>query len=257
MNTCKRCKATAPIGLDEVIFDLDGTPPDIGFPDPLLAETEPNGLLAVGGDLSETRVLSAYRHGIFPWYSAGQPILWWSPAPRMVLYPADFHVSRSLRRSMRRRGFELSVNQAFGGVIRACAAPRDGQPGSWLLAEMIAAYEVLHSSGHAHSIEVWLNEELVGGLYGIGLGEVFFGESMFSRQTDASKVAMAMLVEIAEALPLRLIDCQIYTAHLASLGAREISRALFQQTLEEALERPTTPLGALPRCRADALRWAA
>jgi leucyl/phenylalanyl-tRNA--protein transferase len=158
---------------------------------------------------------------------------------------------------MRRRGFELSVDQAFGRVIRACAAPRNGQPGSWLLAEMIAAYEALHRSGHAHSIEVWLNEDLVGGLYGIGLGEVFFGESMFSLQTDASKVAMAMLVEIAEALPLRLIDCQIHTDHLASLGAREIGRAHFQRILEEALVRPARPLGALPRCRANGLRWAA
>ena len=126
-----------------MIFDLDGTPPDIGFPDPRLAETEPNGLLAVGGDLSETRVLNAYRHGIFPWYSAGQPILWWSPAPRMVLYPADFHVSRSLRRSMRRRGFELSVDQAFGRVIRACAAPRDDSDGTWLMPELIRPFHLV------------------------------------------------------------------------------------------------------------------
>ncbi len=240
-----------------MIFDLDGTPPDIGFPDVTLAETEPNGLLAIGGDLSPQRVLGAYRRGIFPWYSAGQPILWWSPAPRMVLYPGELHVSRSLRKSLRRRGYEVSLNQAFADVIRACAAPRDAQPGTWLLPEMIDAYGELHRAGFAHSIEVWLGEELVGGLYGIALGQMFFGESMFSRKTDASKVAIALLAELSLKQPFRLIDCQVYTEHLASLGAREISRELFQATLEQGTAAPARPLDRLPRRPARLLEAAA
>jgi len=240
-----------------VIFDLDGTPPDIGFPDVTLAETEPNGLLAIGGDLSPQRVLGAYRRGIFPWYSAGQPILWWSPAPRMVLYPGELHVSRSLRKSLRRRGYEVSLNQAFADVIRACAAPRDAQPGTWLLPEMIDAYGELHRAGFAHSIEVWLGEELVGGLYGIALGQMFFGESMFSRKTDGSKVAIALLAELSLKQPFRLIDCQVYTEHLASLGAREISRELFQATLEQGTAAPARPLDRLPRRPARLLEAAA
>lgn len=240
-----------------MIFDLDGTPPDIGFPDVTLAETEPNGLLAIGGDLSPQRVLGAYRRGIFPWYSAGQPILWWSPAPRMVLYPGELHVSRSLRKSLRRRGYEVSLNQAFADVIRACAAPRDAQPGTWLLPEMIDAYGELHRAGFAHSIEVWLGEELVGGLYGIALGQMFFGESMFSRKTDGSKVAIALLAELSLKQPFRLIDCQVYTEHLASLGAREISRELFQATLEQGTAAPARPLDRLPRRPARLLEAAA
>jgi leucyl/phenylalanyl-tRNA--protein transferase len=239
-----------------VIFDLDGTPPDIGFPDAALAETEPNGLLAIGGDLSEERVLNAYRHGIFPWYSAGQPILWWSPAPRMVLYPAEFHVSRSLRKSLRSRGYQISVDQAFTAVIRACAAPRDARAETWLVPEMIESYAALHRAGFAHSIEVWRSEKLVGGLYGIALGQMFFGESMFSRQTDASKAAMALLAELALEQPFELIDCQIYTDHLARLGAREIDRALFQQAVGRATRAPAKPLGQLQRRPAGSLRWA-
>lgn len=238
-----------------MIFDLDGTPPDIGFPDVSLAETEPNGLLAVGGDLSQERLLQAYRHGIFPWYSAGQPILWWSPAPRMVLYPAEFHVSRSLRRSLRKGGYEVSVNLAFEQVIRACALPRDHQ-GTWLLDEMIASYIALHRSGYAHSVEVWRGNELAGGLYGVAMGRIFFGESMFSRHTDASKVAMALLTEIATQHPFHLIDCQVYTGHLASLGAREVSREVFQQTIEGAVAAPTPPLGRRSARPAASLGWA-
>ena len=237
-----------------MIFDLDGTPPDIGFPDPGLAESEPNGLLAVGGDLSETRVLNAYRRGIFPWYSAGQPILWWSPAPRMVLYPGALHVSRSLRRSLRRRAYQVSVNQSFEAVIRACAAPRGSQSGTWLVTAMIESYLSLHRAGHAHSIEVWHGNDLVGGLYGIQLGQMFFGESMFSRATDASKTALVLLDEIAATQPLRLIDCQVYTDHLASLGARELGRDQFRREMASAVAADAAALS--PRPRYDAAKLA-
>jgi leucyl/phenylalanyl-tRNA--protein transferase len=239
-----------------VIFDLDGTPPDIGFPDPALAETEPNGLLAIGGDLSGTRVLRAYRQGIFPWYSTGQPILWWSPAPRMVLYPREFHVSRSLRRSMRQRGYDVSINQAFEDVIRGCAAPRQHEPGTWLMPEMIDSYVALNAAGHAHSVEVWRRNELAGGLYGIAIGQAFFGESMFSRHTDASKIALALLTEVALQQPFELIDCQIYTDHLARLGAREISREAFQNALETAATQASALLGRRNRRPAAQLGWA-
>jgi len=239
-----------------VIFDLDGTPADIGFPDPGLAESDPNGLLAIGGDLSPARVLAAYRQGVFPWYNAGQPILWWSPAPRMVLYPAEFHCARSLRRSLRNRGYDVSVNLAFEQVIRACAEPRGPKEGTWLLPEMIESYAALNHAGHTHSFEVWLDGELVGGLYGIAIGQVFFGESMFSRRTDASKVALGLLVETALGQPFRLIDCQIYTEHLASLGAREISREAFQDGLQAAVAAPSAGLGTVARRPAAGLRWA-
>lgn len=229
-----------------MIFDLDGTAPDAGFPPTRLAETEPNGLLAVGGDLSATRLLQAYRRGIFPWYSAGQPILWWSPAPRMVLCPAEFRVSRSLRRSIRRRGYRVSIDQAFASVIRACAEDRPGSPGTWLVPDMLAAYCALHAEGHAHSIEVWLDGALVGGLYGVAIGQMFFGESMFSRMNDASKVALALLSELALAHPFRLIDCQVYTPHLASLGAREIPRDEFERILAEATTSSAPTLAARP-----------
>jgi leucyl/phenylalanyl-tRNA--protein transferase len=225
-----------------VIFDLDGTKPEVGFPDTRLAESDPNGLLAIGGDLSEARLLIAYRRGIFPWYSVGQPILWWSPAPRMVLYPQELHVSRSLRKSLRNRGFEVSVDMAFDAVIRACAAPRDDSDGTWLVPEMINSYTALHRVGHAHSIETWLRGELVGGLYGVMIGSVFFGESMFSRRSDASKVAFTQLAEIGRSLPLQFIDCQIYTDHLASLGARQLDREVFQAELAKAVDVPTMAL---------------
>lgn len=225
-----------------MIFDLDGTMPNVGFPDTRLAESDPNGLLAIGGDLSEARLLSAYRRGIFPWYSVGQPILWWSPAPRMVLYPNELHVSRSLRKSLRNRGFEVSVDMAFDTVIRACAAPRDDSDGTWLVPEMIDSYTSLYRAGHAHSIETWLRGELVGGLYGVMIGSAFFGESMFSRRSDASKVAFTQLAEIGRALPLHFIDCQIHTDHLGTLGARQIDRDLFQTELQAAVKTPTAPL---------------
>ncbi len=240
-----------------MIFDLDGTPANIGFPDTTLAESDPNGLLAIGGDLSPTRLLNAYRRGIFPWYSAGQPILWWSPAPRMVLFPEELHVSRSLRRSMRRSGFSVSIDTAFEAVIRACAAPRSAKEGTWLLPEMIDAYQALNRSGHAHSFEVWHDRDLVGGLYGVAIGQLFFGESMFSRRSDASKIALSLLAEVALDQPYRLIDCQVYTAHLSRLGAREIPRAEFQQTLATAVDARSLPLMPSSRRPAGSLRWAA
>ncbi len=227
-----------------MIFDLDGTPPEIGFPDTGLAETDPNGLLAIGGDLSQQRLLHAYRSGIFPWYSTDQPILWWSPAPRMVLFPHALHVSRSLRRSMRNKGYRVSIDTAFEAVIRACAAPRNGQGGTWLLPEMIQSYVDLHRAGHAHSFEVWEADELVGGLYGVSIGQAFFGESMFSRRSDASKIAMCLLAERAAEVPYRIIDCQIHTDHLAGLGACEIDRERFHQELEAAVDADAAPLTA-------------
>ena len=239
-----------------MIFDLDGTPPDIGFPDTSLAETEPNGLLAIGGDLSQARILGAYRRGIFPWFSPGQPILWWSPAPRMVLFPGEFHCSRSLRRSLRNRGYQVSINLAFEDVIGACAGPRRPHEGTWLLPEMIESYVALNLAGHAHSIEVWLDDDLVGGLYGIAIGQVFFGESMFSRRTDASKVALSRLTEIASNHPFQLIDCQIHTEHLASLGAREVAREAFQQILNTAVSLPAAELGTQPARPAADIRCA-
>ncbi|MCB1802342.1 MAG: leucyl/phenylalanyl-tRNA--protein transferase [Gammaproteobacteria bacterium] len=228
-----------------MIFDLDHTPADCAFPDTCLAEIEPNGLLAIGGDLREARLLNAYRHGIFPWYSAGQPILWWSPTPRMVLFPAEFRMSRSLRKTLRNHDYQLSVDRDFDAVIRGCAAPRNAAPGTWLVTPMIQAYQGLHRAGHAHSIEVWHDQELIGGLYGMAIGRAFFGESMFSRRTDASKCALALLVELAHQQPFALIDCQVYTPHLASLGAREIERPRFEQLLQQAVDETSSPLQAI------------
>ena len=221
-----------------MIFDLDGTPPGTPFPDPALAETEPDGLLAVGGDLSPERLVNAYRQGIFPWYSAGQPLLWWSPDPRMVLFPERLHVSRSLRRTLRRGTFEVTFDRDFGAVIRACAAPRDDGGGTWITAQMIDAYERLHRLGLAHSVEAWHRGELVGGLYGVALGSLFFGESMFSTMSDASKVAFVRLVQTLQAAGCPLIDCQVYTAHLASLGAEPIPRARFLELLAAHIDAP-------------------
>ena len=240
-----------------MIFDLDETPSDLGFPDGRLAESEPNGLLAFGGDLSIERLLSAYRHGVFPWYSDGQPILWWNPAPRMVLYPGELHVARSLRRSLRNRGYEGSIDSSFDRVIRACAASRGDRPGTWLVPEMIDAYLALHEAGHAHSIEIWSEGELVGGLYGVAIGQMFFGESMFSRRTDSSKAALVVLVEIAADHPFQLIDCQIHTAHLASLGAREIRREHFERALRSAVQSEAPQLEPRSRWPLSNLRCAA
>jgi leucyl/phenylalanyl-tRNA---protein transferase len=188
---------------------------------------EPPGLLAAGGDLSPTRLLAAYERGVFPWYSAQQPILWWSPDPRMVLFPEEFKCSRSLCKTLRHGPFSTRVDQAFGATIRGCAAPRRSGPDTWLNAEMIQSYDQLHELGFGHSVETYRADQLVGGLYGIQLGQVFFGESMFSLERYASKVALARLVEECRARGIKVIDCQVASAHLAGLGAREVSRSQF------------------------------
>jgi leucyl/phenylalanyl-tRNA--protein transferase len=200
---------------------------NLDFPDVSLALREPDGLLAVGGDLTTDRIMSAYRRGIFPWYSENQPILWWSPDPRTVLFPARLKISRSLRKTLRRARFRVSMDEAFQQVIAACAAPRPGSSGTWITREMADAYNRLHRSGYAHSVECWIDGQLAGGLYGVAIGRVFFGESMFSRVSDASKVAFAWLVRQLRAWGFGLVDCQVYSAHLASLGAEEIPRAKF------------------------------
>jgi len=207
----------------------DGSP----FPPVERALRQPNGLLAAGGDLSPARLLDAYRHGIFPWFNEDDPVLWWSPDPRMVLFPAAFKVSRSLRRTLARKHYEVRIDSAFEQVMRACAAPRHGQAGSWIHQEMIAAYTALHRMGYAHSVETWMDGELAGGLYGMAIGKMFFGESMFSRRTDASKIALAHLAAQLARWNFGMIDCQMNTAHLASLGAREIPRTEFIGRLQE------------------------
>lgn len=206
------------------------------FPDVKLALREPDGLLAVGGNLDPRRLVAAYRHGIFPWFNEDQPILWWSPNPRAVLFPGHLKISRSLRKTLRKELFTVSADRAFAEVIEACSAPRqygkNPEAGTWITAEMKQAYIQLHNNGLAHSIECWKNNELVGGLYGVAIGQVFFGESMFTRVTDASKVAFVYLVKQLTRWGFALIDCQIHSAHLESLGAESISRERFTQLLD-------------------------
>lgn len=208
------------------------------FPPPQLARED--GLLAVGGDLSIPRLLLAYQTGIFPWYSPGESILWWAPDPRLVLFPDEFHLSRRLTRKVRQNLFEVTMDEAFADVIRQCAHTRlQEDQGTWLDEAMIAAYCTLHELGYAHSVECWRQGELAGGLYGVSLGKTFFGESMFSKETDSSKVALAGLVRQLMAWDYDMIDCQVGTGHLMSLGAREISAADFMQLLEQSLAQPT------------------
>ena len=253
---------------------------DIPFPPVEQALRAPNGLLAAGGSLTPARLLDAYYHGIFPWFNAGDPILWWSPDPRMVLFPEEFRISRSLRKTLRKRIYEIRTDTAFEQVMRACAAPRGGQAGTWIHGEMIAAYTELHRMGMAHSVEAWIPKtsfqlqvegetrrqrandmdsapstamsercsqhsiadelelELVGGLYGISIGRMFYGESMFSRSPDASKAAFAHLAAQLRRWNFGMIDCQMNTPHLASLGAREIPRTEFIQRLQELIHYP-------------------
>ena len=211
----------------------DSAPPR-AFPDVDVALLEPNGLLALGGDLSAPRLLYAYAHGIFPWYSEEQPIMWWSPDPRMVLEPANLKVSRSLRKRIRSGHYQVTHDRCFEQVVRACAAPRAASSGTWILPEMCAAYVNLHNLGHAHSVECWSGEELVGGLYGVAIGQAFFGESMFSRRADASKVALTHLC----AAGYQLIDCQLPSEHLASLGAGLIPRAQFCARIDDLCRQP-------------------
>ncbi|HEY9100359.1 MAG TPA: leucyl/phenylalanyl-tRNA--protein transferase [Thiobacillus sp.] len=208
------------------------------FPPVETALKDPNGLLAMGGDLSLERLLDAYRHGIYPWFNPGEPILWWSPDPRMVLVPSDIRVTRSLAKRIRNGGFELRVDTAFSQVMQACAAPRDGASATWISAEMVAAYTRLHQAGYAHSIETWHQGELVGGLYGVGIGRMFYGESMFSRMADASKVALVRLARQLQRWQFGLIDCQMETEHLASLGAHTVSRSEFTAQLAELVNLP-------------------
>jgi leucyl/phenylalanyl-tRNA---protein transferase len=211
---------------------------EISFPSPELAEG--NGLLAVGGDLSQERLLKAYSMGIFPWYSEDSPILWWSPDPRLVIFPDELRVSRSLKQCMRKGLFTVTMNKAFVQVMQACAEViRKGQSGTWITGEMIRAYSGLHAAGYAHSVEIWHEKNLVGGLYGIVLGKVFFGESMFARMSDASKVAFVTFVEHLKQQGFRLIDCQVQTEHLVSLGARNIPRSTFLKILKKSLSQPT------------------
>ena len=211
---------------------------DAPFPPPELALADPNGLLCAGGDLSPQRLLAAYRQGIFPWFSDGQPILWWSPDPRMVLFPAEFRISRSLGKTLRAGRYEVRLNSDFAAVIDACAHTwRPGQPGTWITPEMRRAYTRLHELGWAHSVETWVQgengDELAGGLYGLAIGRMFYGESMFSRRTDASKIAAAHLARFLESRNFGMVDCQMYTDHLASLGAREIPRTEFAARLAD------------------------
>ncbi|MDF1578738.1 MAG: leucyl/phenylalanyl-tRNA--protein transferase [Desulfurivibrionaceae bacterium] len=217
------------------VFQLDES---ISFPPPQMARED--GLLAVGGDLKPERLLLAYHLGIFPWYSQGEPILWWAPVPRMVLFPDDFHLSRSLARTMRRKTFTVTFDEAFPEVINNCAAIRlDRGEETWLGAEMIEAYCKLHELGYAHSVECWHGTELKGGLYGVSLGSVFFGESMFSLAPNGSKVAMAALVNQLVLWEFDLIDCQIHNSHLESLGAAEIPGDEFWERLALAVDKPT------------------
>jgi leucyl/phenylalanyl-tRNA--protein transferase len=217
---------------------LDGDTP---FPPLPSALKHPNGLLAAGGDLSPERLLDAYRRGIFPWFSAGDPILWWSPDPRMVLFPGELKISRSLAKTLRNRRYEARFDYGFSAVVARCAAPREGEPGTWISDVMLAAYGNLHRLGHAHSVETWIDGELAGGLYGVALGGVFFGESMFSRVRDASKIALVALVAHLKSRGYGLIDCQMRTRHLESLGAREIPRRRFARLLEELIHYPRAP----------------
>ena len=213
------------------------------FPPIESALDDPNGLLAAGGTLDVPRLLDAYRRGIFPWSSEGQPLLWWSPDPRMVLFTDEFTPSRSLRRRIREARFDVGIDTACDDVIAECAGPREGQAGTWITPEVRSAYGELHRRGYVHSVETWRAGRLVGGLYGVTLGRVFFGESMFAHEADASKVALAHLVERLRALDVPLIDCQQETAHLASLGGQPITRARFAVLLSELIHSTEAPAG--------------
>jgi leucyl/phenylalanyl-tRNA---protein transferase len=222
---------------------------DDPFPPLDAALKHPNGLLAAGADLSPRRLLAAYRQGIFPWYSADEPILWWSPDPRMVLIPSELKISRSLGKTLRNRDYEIRFDSAFAAVMQGCAArgadpasPGPSEAGTWITDEMRAAYQRLHELGYAHSAETWIEGELAGGLYGVAIGHMFYGESMFTRVRDASKIAMAHLVRRLQQQGCGMIDCQMYTHHLASLGARAIPRSEFSLRLRELVDYAATPM---------------
>ncbi len=207
------------------------SPQNLDFPPVEYAMDEPNGLLAAGGDLNPDRILAAYRQGIFPWFNPGDPILWWSPNPRTVIFPETHHVSKSLRKTLRKGVYRVTFDRAFVQVMQGCAAPRNYANGTWISEAIIASYTELHRRGFCHSVEVWLGDELVGGLYGLALGKVFFGESMFSRADNASKVGFTYLVRTLRDWGFQLIDCQVANEHLFSLGAKEIPREDFQELL--------------------------
>lgn len=216
------------------IFWISAADPPHAFPDIAHALTEPNGLLAAGGDLSTERLIFAYRHGIFPWYEQGQPILWWSPDPRCVLRAGDFRVSKRLARSLRTSGFRLAFNQRFAETVAGCALPRPGQQGTWITDDLAAAMRQMHASGWAHSVEVLHDDRLVGGLYGLAIGRMFFGESMFSLESNASKAALLAVCTMTAQSGFPLLDCQVESAHLMSLGASRMPRSEFRRVLERA-----------------------
>ena len=227
-------------------LDRDDDPARL--PDPSAALAEPNGLLAAGGALTPRWLIAAYRRGIFPWFSAGQPVLWWSPDPRAVFDPARFRPSRSLAQSIRNRGYETRIDADFAAVVAGCAAPRAADEGTWITPAMRRAYEELHRLGLAHSFETWAGGRLVGGLYGVRVGGMFFGESMFSAARDASKVALSRLIDEARATGIGLIDCQLPTPHLASLGAETLPRAAFLERLRGLIDAPA-PAPGVARAR--------
>ena len=217
----------------ESLYWLPRDDDEAPFPPVELALRDPDGLLAFGGSLSVQRLLHAYRQGIFPWYSEGQPIMWWSPDPRAVLFPDELKISRSLRKTLKKQLYTVTLDTAFAEVMDACAEPREDDAGTWITNEMKDAYYELHLKGHAHSVEAWQDGELVGGLYGVAIGKVFFGESMFTRRTDASKIAFVQLVQQLKRWGYALIDCQVHSGHLASLGAINIPRPEFVSLLDE------------------------
>jgi len=219
--------------------------PPTAFPPVDTALREPDGLLAAGGDLSPERLLAAYRRGIFPWYDDGQPLLWWSPDPRCVFLKGDLHLSRRLRRQLRQSTAEIRFNTAFDEVIRACAGPRRYQQGTWITDDMIDAYRELNATGWAHSIEVWQDNLLIGGLYGLIIGKAVFGESMFSKQANASKIALLLLNRLLDADQFGLVDCQVQSAHLLSMGASVVPRGRFTDLLDTLCE-PAEPFGNWP-----------
>ncbi|MFH1813791.1 MAG: leucyl/phenylalanyl-tRNA--protein transferase [Pseudomonadota bacterium] len=209
--------------------------PGAPFPPVERALREPDGLLAAGLELTPDRILDAYRRGIFPWFSEGQPVLWWSPDPRMVLLPSEIRITRSMLKVLRNRPYEVRCDSAFEAVMHACAAPRDGQAGTWISDEMIEAYTALHERGYAHSVETWIDGRLAGGLYGMAIGRMFYGESMFSTERDASKIALVHLARYLETRGFGLIDCQMNTGHLGSMGGREIPRREFCRVMAQCI----------------------
>ena len=211
-----------------------------GFPFPHYSKSSPEGILVVGGNTSPGMLLSAYSQGIFPWYSPGQPILWWSPDPRFVLFPGELHIPKRMKRSMGQRPFRVTMDMDFRGVIRSCAeTPRQHETGTWITEEMIEGYIRFHELGYAHSVEAWSEEELVGGVYGVSLGRCFFGESMFTRKSNASKIALFTLVEVLENEGFHIVDCQVYTENLERFGARDISRPRFYEHFAVGMQGET------------------